>query len=170
MAFTPEDGTGLDGANAYISVEYADGYFSDRGVTAWDNLETEAKQAAIYRATDYVEARFGRRFRGIKLTTTQALAFPRSALYDDEGTEVEGIPDRFKQAVAEYAYRASSADLWNEPYRDPKGRIVAEKSQVGPIMEDTRYAFNRDVSEIKPVPGADRFILAYCYSLGRAVR
>jgi hypothetical protein len=170
MAFTPEDGTGLADANAYVAVADVDTYFSERGVAAWAAATNDQKEAAIYRATDYIEARFGQRFMGIKLTTTQALAFPRDKLYDLEGTQIEGIPLPFKKAVFEYAYRALTGDLWNEPYRSPKGRIVVERTQVGPIEEDVRYAFNRDTSEIKPVPGADRFIMQYCYPTGIAVR
>ncbi len=166
MAFVAEDGTGLSNANAYVAVADADSYFTDRANTTWSAASNSAKEAALIKATDYVDARFGQRFRGVKLESDQSLYFPRDELYDNEGNEVEGIPTPFKNAVCEYAIRALSADLWNEPYRDPKGRIVVERKQVGPIEKDTRYAFNRDVSEIKPVPGADRLILQYCTQSG----
>ena len=170
MAFVVEDGTGLSNANAYLAVADADTYWEERGDTVWAALTTAAKQAALIKATDYIEARFGQRFLGTKLLTTQSLGFPRDDLYDREGTQIEGIPTPFKNAVAEYAYRAASADLWNEPHRDPKGRIVVEREQVGPIIQDKRYAFNRDTSEIKPVPGADRLILQYCFPSGQVYR
>ena len=171
MAFTVEDGTGITDANAYIAVADADSYFTDRGgVAAWTAALTAAKQAAIIRSTDYIEARFGQRFLGTKLTTTQGLSFPRDDLYDRDGEGIDGMPRPFLDAVCEYAVRALSADLWNEPDRDPKGRIVVERKKVGPIEKDIRYAFNRDVSQIKPVPGADRLILQYCSPSGMAIR
>lgn len=170
MAFTVEDGTGIVDANAYIAVAAADSYFTDRGtVAAWTAATTQQKQAAIIKATDYIEARFGQRFLGLKLTTTQGLSFPRDSLYDRDGELVEGMPRPFLNAVCEYAVRALGSDLWNEPSRDPVGRLVVHKKQVGPIVEDKRYAFNRDVSQLKPVPGADRLILQYCMQ-GQVIR
>lgn len=166
MTFTVEDGTGVTDANAYIAVAGADTYFLERAVASWAAATTDAKQAAVIRATDYIEARFGQRFLGTKLTTTQGLSFPRDNLYDLEGTQIEGMPRGFLNAVCEYAVRALSADLWNEPFRDAKGRIVVERKKVGPIEKDIRYAFNRDVSQVKPVPGADRLILQYCNARG----
>ena len=52
----PEDGTGLANANAYVSVEFADEYFSARGNQAWAGLGSADKEAAILKATDYLEA------------------------------------------------------------------------------------------------------------------
>ena len=52
----PEDGTGLANANAYVSVEFADEYFSARGNQTWAGLGSADKEAAIIKATDYLEA------------------------------------------------------------------------------------------------------------------
>ena len=51
----PEDGTGLASANAYVSIEFADEYFSARKNEAWAGLDSAAKEAAIIKATDYIE-------------------------------------------------------------------------------------------------------------------
>ena len=51
-----EDGTGLANANAYVSVEFADEYFSARGNQTWVGLGSADKEAAIIKATDYLEA------------------------------------------------------------------------------------------------------------------
>jgi len=173
MAFTVEDGTGVTNANAYVSIVDSEAYWADRGDTVWAGLTDAVQQAAIIKATDYIDARFGPRFRGTKLVTTQGLMFPRADLYDEDGNEIEydnGLPVPFINAVCEYAYRARSADLWNEPELNRKGRLVVERSKVGPIEEDIRYVFNRDVSQIKPVPGADRLILKYCIPSGLVFR
>ena len=40
-----EDGTGLTDSNSYVSVVFADDYFSTRGVSKWETLtETEKQQ------------------------------------------------------------------------------------------------------------------------------
>ena len=40
-----EDGTGIADADSYVAVEFADDYFSARGVSAWADLEAEANSA-----------------------------------------------------------------------------------------------------------------------------
>ena len=44
-----ENGTGLPNADSYVSVEFADSYFSARGVSAWVALtQTQKEQARSY--------------------------------------------------------------------------------------------------------------------------
>lgn len=70
MAFVVEDGSGVSLANAYASVAEVDAYLADRARSSensWDDASTAAKQAAIIKATDFVEKRFCGRFGGVKL-------------------------------------------------------------------------------------------------------
>ena len=70
MAFTIEDGSGVLGANTYMTVAEVSTYLTDRGrETAWDAATAAVAQAALIEATDYIEQRFGDRFKGIKLHT-----------------------------------------------------------------------------------------------------
>lgn len=169
MTLTVEDGTGLANSNSYGTLANATTYFADRANTTWDEADDDLKTAALIRATDYIEARFGQRFLGTKLVTTQALSFPRQGLYDREGTLVEGLPSKVKQATYEYALRALSGDLWNEPLMNPKGRLVVERTKIGPIEEDIRYVFNEGISKIKPVPAADNLLSEYLFPAGNTV-
>jgi hypothetical protein len=86
MAFTIEDGTLVDGANAFVSATVYRAYCDERGieVTATDG---EIEQASV-RTTDYTEARFGRYFIGELVETTQALSWPRSDAGDYLETEI----------------------------------------------------------------------------------
>lgn len=43
MAFVVEDGSGIANANAYITVAYADEYFSDRGNADWAGMADDTK-------------------------------------------------------------------------------------------------------------------------------
>ena len=45
--FVVEDGTDVPNANAYISVEYADAYFENKGISDWGELTLAAKQSRI---------------------------------------------------------------------------------------------------------------------------
>lgn len=142
MAFVVEDGTKPENANSYLSVAEADAYFTDRGITTWtgaDNL----KQIALVKATDYIEKRFGSKFRGRRESKDQSLSWPRYNAVDDDGFLLSGvneIPRRLKQATAEYALRALSAALLTDPDNTlPSGQIVEVREKVGPIEEQTKY-------------------------------
>ncbi|AEP08893.1 DnaT-like ssDNA-binding protein [Micavibrio aeruginosavorus] len=101
MAFVVEDGTGLPDANSYASVAEADAYHTDRGNAAWTGSNS-VKQAALVRATDYVEQAYAGRWKGCALTEEQALSFPR-----DEAV----VPAKLKQAVIQLALEAIATDL-----------------------------------------------------------
>lgn len=77
MALVVEDGTGLPNAEAYVSVADADAYHTAMGNTSWANANMAAKEAALRRATQYLDARYA--FAGSPLTEVQALAWPRDA-------------------------------------------------------------------------------------------
>jgi hypothetical protein len=105
MAFTVEDGSGLADANAYITAQEWQDHHVDRGVaTANDGTYgTTEIEAAIVNATDYVEKRFGKRFKGWKRSRAQALEWPRTDAYDDDQHTFDDVPLQLKKGVAEYA-------------------------------------------------------------------
>jgi len=123
----PEDGTGLAGANAYVSVEFADEYFSARGNQPWVGLDNAAKEAAIIKATDYLEAGFWGKWRGGEIKKGHAPGFPRKPF---------GMPAKFKSAVCELAIRANAGELLSDVER------LTTKEKVGSI--EVEYAQNAD--------------------------
>lgn len=72
MAFVVEDGTGIASANAYITVQQFKDYHADRGNTLTGGSGDQQK--AIVKATDYIDKRFGRRFKGTKCFTNLDIA------------------------------------------------------------------------------------------------
>lgn len=163
MAFTLEDGTGLEDSNALISVAFADEYHTDRGNTGWTGA-TGVKEAAIIRATDYLCNRFT--FLGDKYNEDQALEFPR--VYEDE--EEAEMPVKMQQAVAEYALRALSAALAPDPTTDDTGgRVTMKREKVGPIEEETHYS-DSSVSLLKPYPAADMLLRGLVDTARRVIR
>ena len=124
MAFTVEDGSIVSGANSYLSVADADTYHSDRGNAAWTGT-TAVKQAALIKATDYIEQKYAGRWQGSYTDDDQELEWPRSGLcYPDEDV----IPKELKNAVAILALEALSDDL--NPALDRGGAIKREKVDV----------------------------------------
>ena len=118
-----EDGTGLPNADSYASVEFADSYFSARGVTGWGSLTQQAKEQALIRATDFVDNIY--QWFGKKAVAEQALRFPRVNLKDYEGNDVTGVPVCLKQAVCDAAFMASSGtELFQT--KNENGDVVSE--------------------------------------------
>lgn len=99
-------------------------------------------------------------FSGGKDGGIQPLSWPRSSAFDQRGQRIVGIPDRLKQAVAEYAVRAVSSPLLPDPAVDPYGgRLFSRREQVGPIQEEARYSRTSETQNIfVPYPAADRLL------------
>ena len=113
MSLEVELGTGSATAESYISVADASTYHSNRGNTAWASLSTDAiREQCLRKATDFMRQAYRSRWQGYKVNEDQALDWPRY------GVEVEGyavdsdiVPTEVKNACAELALKASSADL-----------------------------------------------------------
>ena len=113
MAIVVEDGTGKSTAESYISVADASTYHTARGNTAWAALTTDAiREQCLRKATDFMRQAYRSRWQGYRVNEDQALDWPRY------GVEVEGyavdsdiVPTEIKNACAELALKASSADL-----------------------------------------------------------
>ena len=156
MAFKVEDGTGLVDSTSYVSTADTDAYFVDRANATWATLANAAKQAALIKATDYIDGMF--RFIGTKYTQAQALQWPRSSAYDPDGVIIEGLPNELKKACYEYALRASAAELAPDPeYTDSGSILTMAKDQVGPVTEERRYA-SYQPSTIRAYPMADAML------------
>ncbi len=80
MALTVEDGSGVSGANSYISVTDADTYFSTRHDSGWAAAATNDKERVLILAADYMRQAWRLKWRGSLVSATQALSWPRSGV------------------------------------------------------------------------------------------
>lgn len=135
MAFTPEDGTGVTGANAYCSVADADSYFVlHRSSATWSAKTTTEKQTAILEATAWIDSEYRGMWVGSGiLMATQGLSWPRTEAYDAEGRLMTGVPQDVVSATCELAIASFDAPL--AAVRDLSKRVKRRK--VGPI--ETEY-------------------------------
>ena len=118
-----ENGDGLAGADSYVTIDFADDYFSARGVSGWESFDTVKKEQSLIRATDYIDNIF--QWYGKKLVPEQSLRFPRENLRDYEGNEVSGIPTCLKQAVCDAAMMlANGTELFQT--QNENGDVVSE--------------------------------------------
>lgn len=154
-----EDGSGNPDANSYTDISFLDQYHSDRGNAYWDGLDDEVKKACAIRATDYIDKRFKRRFRGFRSSQDQSLAWPRFNAFDDDGYQLVDVPEQIKKAHAEYCLRAAIYNtLAPDPIRpvpsqdmsdtaDPNGdqsevivgNVRSKTEKVGPLTESVTY-------------------------------
>lgn len=170
MAFTVEDGTGLSDANAYISVAEFKAYHDERGNSYEAACKDSTIQQAIIRATDYIEKRWRNRWKGVRESEAQALAFPRVYLFDEDGYVIDGIPAKLKQATAEYAVRAITITLMPDPQIDDTSlRVRRKREKVGPIETETEFA-EEAPRDLRPYPAADRLLIDYVTPAGRTYR
>lgn len=188
MAFLVENGTGTSGANAYVSVAYYRAYHAERGHDVSAQTDSQI-QAYIIRATDFIEKRFGDRWRGTRSTLVQSLGFPRMGVVIDGITiSSDMMPTLLLSATAEYAFRASKyAELAPDspvPFEREDndgnaisggGAIVSKSEKVGPISESTQYADPTAASnswDMPAYPGADLMIrpLTTSGGSGRTIR
>lgn len=127
MALVVEDGTGLATAESYISVANADARATAFGNTAWTGTDA-AKEAALRRATAYLEQQYRNRWKGTRLMRAQALSWPRyGAIVDGWDIPSTEVPTDVANACADLAVRALTATLTADETR----AVVREK--VGPI-------------------------------------
>lgn len=160
MAFVVEDGTGIDGANSFVDVAYADDYFADRGNTVWAALTEEQKQAALIQASDYVSTQYS--YKGTKIDTSRMLAFPRNGVVDPNGLLVTGVPECVKRCTAELGVRASQGALVPDPEFDESGRAVKMKSEaLGPLKRTLEYAGPGDLLNESRYPVVDAMMCSW---------
>jgi len=146
MALVVEDGTGLETANSYVSLAECSTYHTDRANSDWIG-DDAVKEAAIIRATQYLDNHYRSRFLGYRGSEAQALEWPRYDVEDDNGYWLDGeSPNELRYATGELAVRAV-----NDKLLDDQGRGGAiRRVKVGPI--ETEY------SESAPAGTIYRFV------------
>jgi hypothetical protein len=98
---------GGDADDAYISLVAYKAYCAAHGYTfPSDTGDDDVIEQGIRRATQWIDAEYGRRFIGTPATVTQALEWPRAdAIWRGEEIDNEIIPTKVANATAEAARR-----------------------------------------------------------------
>jgi hypothetical protein len=139
--FVVEDGTGVEDATSYVTVEEATNYCHthQQYQAVWGAMSNEARQAALMYATRWIDDHFeflGRVFRlGLSQSEpAQALRWPRLDIWDrdgrylvsfDSGSDTCQIPDRVKEATVEAAlmHVASAVNAFDASGQASQGPI-----------------------------------------------
>lgn len=155
MAFVPETGAGLSNSNSYASVAQADSYFADRGNADWAALNTTAKQQALIKATDFLEATYRSAWKGFRVSSTQALSWPRVEVVAD-GFPIPSsiVPLPVVYSCAELAIRSTTTTL----LADQGQQVKREKVDV----LEVEYQDYSDPTE--RYPAVNRLLLPFLLS------
>lgn len=151
MALDVEDGTAKSTSESYISVADADTYHTNRNPdSAWLNLGTTEKEAALRRATDFMVQRYRQRWKGMRVKLAQALDWPRAGAqledfyepqFDPRPSYFSGlaylipedvVPVEVQRACAELALRSVDSALAPADLAPDIDRLTI-REQVGPI-------------------------------------
>ena len=149
MAIIVENGSGVSGANSYITVSGVGVYASKYGYTTWDTdgdgvaRTSTAKEQALMRAMRYIE---GLNWKGTTYSQSQALQFPRSGMLDRDGREIleNVVPQVVVDALCEacmICLPESEIDLQPNINRDNyvnyeqvTGAVTVSYTMKGPII------------------------------------
>jgi hypothetical protein len=133
MSLIVEDGTAKTNAESYCTEVYADDYHEKRGNNTWNGVVD--KEAALRKATDYIQQVYRQNWKGVRLTTTQALDWPRANVGIDAYTIVaqDVVPIEVKNACAELALKTYSDEL----YADIGQKVKRKKVDVIEIEYET---------------------------------
>ena len=163
MALTIEDGSGKTDADSYLAVADADTYLTanylatDTSLIAWDAATEASQEIALRQATQYVDIRHDGNWRGLKFTTTQALAWPRTLAADNEGDyfDTDEIPQQLKDAIAELALRVIAGDTLLADQSSPAS-IKSKSVTAGPIQRSIEYVGG--LSPVKKYPKVENLM------------
>jgi hypothetical protein len=127
-------------AESYLTLSEANDRIATLFDDAWDEAEPPVQTSALQRASAYLDRRFAGRWRGIRATAAQTLAWPRTGAMDAEGFTIEpdAIPEAVKAATAEVALLIiKGVPLEAQPGQP--AMVKRESKKVGPIEKEIEY-------------------------------
>lgn len=139
MALVVETGTGAADAESYGSVADCAAYATARGLT-FAETPAPAAEAALRRATVFIDGKRGR-FPGYRLNgRDQALEWPRNGASDAAGNAIasNSIPVEIVRATFEAAVRELAKPGSLSPDLTPAIRM--KRVKAGPVETETEYA------------------------------
>lgn len=154
-----ETGAGLSNANSFCAIDTADQYVAAHGGHAeWEAATLQEKEDWLILATRWINWKF--KFNGRKRRETQALAFPRMGLYDEDEYYVshESVPLRVQQATILVAMRLAQGDFTPFPDEANSGAVTGSSISVGPIAISEQFSSPRVASSEPRLPLVEKLI------------
>lgn len=167
MTLIVETGLEVAGAESYISVTDSDTYHSDRGNTTWATLTTAVKEQNLRKATEYMLQIYRERWKGVRMTSTQSLDWPRGYVYLEPvitGASQEFpnlvadniVPTEVKRACAELALKSYASEL------SPDLDRLTNREKLGPMEVE----YSDKSAAYKKYRAIDNMLAPYLESTG----
>ena len=141
MPLIVEDGSGIPGANSYVTLAEAEDYFALKGVTV-DLIEAD-----LVNATQYLDLMFGMAYNGRLADDDQSLLWPRTVFFDNLGRrrDANTIPNELKVATYEAAKLSSNESLFTAT--NPESNVQAFSNSVDGAVSESKTFFSPTVTE-----------------------
>lgn len=115
MELIVEDGSGVVGANSYVSRPYSDDYFENHPFYSdnWNEIEVYKKEGLLVAASQQLDVLFN--WYGFRTYNQQELSWPRQRVWYGpirDYVSYSTIPKQVKQATCEMAYFMSKGDVF----------------------------------------------------------
>ena len=148
MALIVEDGTQVANADSYGSLSGLKTFASRRGNDLASSYTDTQLEAAMIRSMDWIESKRDK-FQGDKVSTAQALQWPRSgACIDKTLVATNAIPQELISAQYFLAIEALTQDLQPTKKSTDKGPVSSEAVEGAvSIAYDTRFSVSHSVYE-----------------------
>lgn len=116
MVIIPEDGSGVTGANSYVTLAFADEYFSTHPFysTEWEDLANDRRSALVVASTNQLDQLFN--WFGFRSYNEQLLDWPRQRVWLADNYDYaasNSIPLAIKKATCEMAFFLSKGDAFS---------------------------------------------------------
>lgn len=148
--------------SSYGTVDDADTYHDDRANSAWgeSSVSTASKEAALLRASEYIDYQFRPSFPGYKAgLRAQTREWPRAWAYDEENNSIpsDEVPIEVEYATYEAALRELADPGSLLPDFTPNQQVKRERVEGAVEVE---YTGPIGASSAKPILTIVRGILA----------
>lgn len=171
IAATPDQDGVTHGTGTVVNADAQASAFEDNALVAEALLEGTPGNA-IVSTTTVVNSTWSTAtlIGGTLVGRPQPLSFPRTNLFDRDGLEVCGIPDRLKFADVEYAVRNVGSILQPDPDVTTGNQVIELKEKVDVIEEVTKWTEGGAIQISVPYPAADGLIKEYLRPQGLVFR
>jgi hypothetical protein len=126
-----EDGSIVPGANSFVDRDTVKAYADARRLT-FDIVDTDAADAAVLEAGDYLKNEMRYVYRGARISYAQTMPYPRQGASEYRGPAIPSnvVPWRLCDAQCALAVRAKAAPGQLQIDLDHGGKIKSEKVDV----------------------------------------
>lgn len=152
MSLITETGTASALSESLCDVATADAYFSGIGNTTWSALFTSQKEAALRKATNYMEQAYKTRWQGLRVNSEQALDWPRVGVMANGYSVLStAVPVPVQRACAELALRSLALDLLPD----------IGQQKVSAKVGDIEVTYDKNSPQQKQYPAIDALLAPY---------